>query len=318
VKQVRRLLKGFTAVVLALSLLSGTAFANHFVYIGADSRFQRSAWDKQENWVFYWWALSSTSMWWWADADLLTNTRTAVTNWRNAINMPFIEVGSAASADVTVVEDNSIGAFGMLDITAISSDSTRNVNWSYKGEAVIRNAGTAPVGGWQATIAHELGHFFGLHERYQDDGGSGSFCNAESTIMNSGSCANRPTTPSALDVSRVNGIYRTGDLLSMSSTTYWFWPNQLYVSWKDGSWGEYEHRLFFYRWNGSAWVQLGEVGHTGEIGMRNLSFADRTMARLFNRNSYGQPAGYYIVCGWTRYMQGTVGNWACSNYNWVS
>ena len=314
----KRLLAGLTAVVLTLSMLSSTALANHFVYLGDDSRFQRSGWSGDENWIFYWWALSSTSMWWWAESDLDAAATSATSMWNTATGMPFLKVSTQSSADVVVLEDNSLDAFGTMNMTAIVTDSTRNVNWMYKGEINIRNAGTAPVGGWGVTTAHEFGHAMGLHERYRDDGGSGSFCNAESTIMNSGSCDNRPTTPSSLDISRINGIYKTGDMLSMSSSAPWYLPGRLWVTWKDGSWGEYEHRVYLYRWNGSSWVYLADVSHTPETGMRQNSFSDRTISRIFARSDYGQAAGYYIACGWPRYMRGTVGNWACSNYSWVN
>lgn len=312
----RTLARGFVAAALALCLMASTAFANHKLYLGEDQNFQFGSWSGTENWVFYWWSASWSSMWWWAESDLDADSQTAANNWQNATGLSFYKVSTRDAADVAIIADNSLDAFGITELKAITTDATRNGNYSYKALVTIKNDGTTPQGGWQATITHELGHFMGLHERYRDDGGSGSFCNSESTIMNSGSCTNRPSQPSSLDIDRISGLYKTGEFLNMSTSSFWF-SNALFLSWKDGAWGEYEHRLFLYWWDGAQWIQIDSIGHTGQTGTRELSWNSHSLSRAFNRTSYGKPAGWYTVCGYPSFRYGTVGAWRCSNYSWV-
>ena len=315
----RPFLVQLAVAALTLSLFTGTGSAHHFAYLGEDTAFQDWRWSGVENYAFYWWSAASSSLWWWAESDLLANTQTAVNNWQSATGLPFYKAPSQATADLTVVEDNSLEAFGIVELTEVAADPGRNANYTYRALATIRNDGEKPVGGWQATIAHEIGHVIGLHEAYEDSGNEDeqdAFCNPQSTIMNSGSCANRPDKPSSLDISRVINLYQTGELLNLTTSSSWF-TSSLYTTWKDGAWGEYEHRLYLYYWDGTQWAMLDHVGHTAQTGTREMNWNTRTLSRTFTRTQYGKPAGWYMVCGFPIFRHGGAGTWRCSNYSWV-
>lgn len=315
----KTLSKIFRVLLVALLVIGSTPTplsAHHFVNLADDSRFQSGTWAGNENYVFYWWALTSSSLWWWAEPDLVAATQQAANNWTNSNGLPFLQVSTRSSADLEVVEDNSISAWAYISVTEIRS--ANGANYSYKGRAVIRNSPSDPVaapqGGWQGTITHEVGHFMGLHERYRDISDGSSFCNAESTIMNSGSCSNRPSAPSTLDRNRINAIWKGGNLLNMAASPS---GTSLSATWKDGAWGEYAHQMYFYYWTGSAWQIVNQVDHNTNIGMREVAYNTRTLTRAWNRTSYGKPAGWYTACGWSVHKYGGPGTWACAPSIWV-
>lgn len=113
----------------------------------------------------------------------------------------------------------------------------------------------------KATIVHELGHAYGLHERYNDK-------------------------------NRISALYKEGfyDL----QTASWNGTN-LVSTWKDQTWNEWSLHLLYYKWVGSSWIFRGTAEELVAVGVHQTT-TDRTITtRNAVKASWG--AGTYQVCG---------------------
>jgi hypothetical protein len=278
---------------LVFTFSVGSASANHYVWLIHDGNKQKSAFSGYEALISYWLMIGTYTYWTATDSTADTHGSTAIANWNNAI--PEVKFKRYDSyPDLTLsVNDNSCASTtgGCYKITEIYTDSTRDVNYSTKGEAISGSQGSDK----KNIFAHEIGHYFGFHEQYYDDGTKPKYtCNDNViTIMDSSNCDNLQG-PSSTDVSRFKNFLGYGyadniQALKVSSV-------ETDVTWKDRSHGENYYEAKWYKKNSDGTYSLQTTQtikeRTGLVaGINGIS--DRTI--IANRSDLSSGVTYKVV-----------------------
>ena len=133
---------------------------------------------------------------------------------------------------------------------------------------------TASHNGRVAVIAHEMGHAYGLADRYRHNPlmCNNTFVNypdGEKTIMDGAKratstvgwmhCDGIEGPATSTDVARVRNLYSKGSLKELTATTTRLEElsngesTGTKVSWEDAAWAEKEHRVRFYIHEDTGW-----------------------------------------------------------------
>ena len=137
-----------------------------------------------------------------------------------------------------------------------SSSVARNVNYLENATICIDSdtnfKSTDKYNGRVNAIAHEIGHVYGLTDRYFDNKKEnkdrvGECNDNEVTIMDAYNCDGIDKPQVKPDIARVKSLYSDGSLqnfiVTPSATTS---ATSTMVSWEDHSWAEKEHRIKYY------------------------------------------------------------------------
>jgi len=150
--------------------------------------------------------------------------------------------------------------------------------------------------GWRAMVAHELGHVFGLDERYFDDGTQPLFTcnNNETTIMDTaystGHC-DGIVSPQGLDKARAYDWYnmRSVPMGSIQNVSYQIF--RYYFT--DRNYAESNYAETVQRWDGAGtWVDVGWQNDNGVALAPCDDFQPCTLNDIFPVSG----SGYFRVC----------------------
>jgi hypothetical protein len=177
--------------------------------------------------------------------------------------------------------------------------------------------------GMRSTIAHELGHTFGLDEAYFE---ANFGCDYSSTsIMNTASINGRQVTggcngavgPSQSDVNDVQAFYvmastpyQPQNLTSLKGTT-----NSMVLYWNDASPTESFYNMFRYYWTGSSWHQYVAYPRPASVA-RGDSWVPSQLNETVTRPP-SLPVTWYLSC--MQMFNGIIGYryWFCFPYQWL-
>lgn len=344
-RRTKNIIINVVLIVLFLSVNLPTAEAHHYTYLVEDPIMQTSRSNLSDNWVLYkWWNYDVVK--WYADGGLYSEALNAIDLWRASTAMPDMlwEYWPAeATADLhfySGTHPDALDALGYtVPVTYVNRDPNGTPpypeNASYLG---IMNIwiNPNPPNPWtsesrQAQIAHEIGHLFGLNEKYiQRPDGQADCNNTELSIMDAVIAEANPMVhcdnilgPTQLDIKNArqywgkdyNGVKRADILFTgvgagpgAGSSTIGVWRT------KDLSWAENGHQVAWYWWNGSTWVMYHDEFFVDWIGAHFLT-DDRVLFRSIDRTQYPLAGpGAHMMCG-KPWFQGTgqFGNYRCSN-----
>lgn len=329
-----RLRRGVTALATTLGLVSAilglgvpAVFADHYEYLAADLSRQRPL-PRKQNFVNVWWAIDQYTAWW-ADADLEGDVAAVISAWQGAVPpLRWNQVGDPALADYQFLRDPGLcgGVPACHGVTDWDEWPVENAMYNKKGRIVVDPfTPFAPTAGRRGALAHEVGHAYGLHERYLDRPGESGCNNGEVTVMDDLRYEPGPgyyvhcdglEAPAAVDIDRV-GAYYSGRSPTWGKLTDWTATASGSVAtyrWHDLAWADWKHDLDFFYWDGLNWVYLGPGDHYEEIGVHRLT-EDRTHQQSRNRLDYGRPPGTYDLCGWASFRAfGEHGDWTCGPF----
>lgn len=307
--------KAFIAVLVGLGLILSTArdvSASHVTYTAEDPNNQLSGIQGTENYVFKWWAILSIALKWRADSEIHASVKTAITNWTTAIPSPYW-VDITESPDFGVEVDfraqtcpSPVPLAGCAIFDGFDFDPDRNASyWTHNTVYIDRNLSPDV----NRTIAHEIGHIYGLEEQYNGDTGGATSCNTRDTIMNAARCDSL-RGPTSFDISNVNAYWKQGLLPNMKAVangsvgTY---------TWNDAAWAEYYQQILWYYWNGTQWINYASLNGIANSGVHQKT-ENRTISQQVDRRIFNAPAGTHIACGRPYFIQADVyGSSVCSN-----
>lgn len=323
----KRLLYAF--IFGLLIVLPRVAKADHFEYLPQDpSYYNAVAGGDPEMWMYQDWYIYSiyqgADSWRWidwkADTAIRTEFAQAVSDWSNVDNALFIDWHDWRDANniaTTIDLEGKVGVCPGLTIPHAACFTVNSWTGVYPGGAYrwqtakiyvnLNNVLYVPQPGptWNSAakkqvIAHELGHAYGLHERYDDNNPAGFFCNgSESTIMdamvvsvNTWTHCDPISGPTATDQNRISTMYLGGSYNLQAAS--WNGSN-LVASWKDRTWSDWALNLEYRKWNGTSWVTMGTDNHLPFIAAHETP-ANRTIGTSKDVKSLW-GTGWYMVCG---------------------
>jgi hypothetical protein len=165
---------------------------------------------------------------------------------------------------------------------------------------------------------HELGHWVGIHEQYDDDA-TGLCTSVGPTVMNAassgGSHCQGITGPQAWDVTKAQAFWTGESLGSLSFQETTPTSRVLQIDWKDRYWAESDQFAWLWRWTlvGQQWqwviVQPAEKWYRNGIGFHQDSL-DRTMVWQWDLQQLGQSFPAYFI--------GYVSAYTVRNSQWSS
>lgn len=305
---------------------TGTARADHFSYIAAE-RNKQQAEPGTENWENVWWHFNEAT-YWSADANVDSDATAVVNAWAAAIApLRWNKVPGSSTSDYLFREDASVcgGVPGCHRVTLWYAWPPYDANFIQRGEIIIDPTFTyAPTAGRKGLLAHEVGHVYGLHERYLDSLGQSGCNSSETTVMddmhlnvlNQLVHCDGLEAPAAADTDRVASFWSKGQMVDWTASA-----NGSVGTWRwyDLGWAEHAQRLELWWWNGSSW-QYADVytDYYDRIGVHRLT-EDRQLSQSYNRSALGKPVGWYIVCGWPWFRSyGVWGTWTCGPYIYLN
>lgn len=217
----------FVSVMVMLFLIVGTVTANHFVYLVEDSARQPGG--TKANFVFFQWYAGAflpgdsyyKLRWAAQDATVKGYMDSAIAVWQTQDDSldidwhgwEYITGWPQSGANIRVYHGDCItvpAARACFIRQSWSTMGTQNAQFWHQADMYIRtnlNPGTTAVPSFfAASMAHEVGHSYGLHERYLE-GPPASCNNSESTIMDANKITGSP------------GVYDHCDSISGPTTT---------------------------------------------------------------------------------------------------
>lgn len=345
----KRILLIFLAAMVVTALFAQPAQAHHYLYQAERPICQDYGGlsPQTDNCVLVWWWWGETA-YWWADPNadggqFIQQVRTAVDNWKAKFTegyeqrLPLSETSSQSLSDIRFWLAPGLcgGSPGCFAVSAYENRSPPNgdekASYMKTVEVYLNSSiGWLSSGYRTKTIAHELGHIYGLGEVYDEDTNA---CDPDVTSIMDGNTTQGgyyvPCDivygPADLDAKRVKAFWggwdsgtpenlkRSEPISSAIGQGTW-----IITPWQDFAWAEQVHQMDWY-WSYSSsgpfnnWYRGETV--TNDIGVHFYT-APRTMRRDVDRADYPSvPAGSWsIVCGktWSVPFQ-RWGNTRCSN-----
>lgn len=169
---------------LALVIDVRSVHADHYEYTVLDpaKQFTPPSATRVKNFVQAWW-VSGFEMWWEAEPSLHAEASLVIANWMNAIPQLYWMENTNPDYMIRTSADSTecLGGLGCHRVLQWEEWAVEDAAYILKGEIIIitnpprQYAATAGISG---LLAHELGHAYGLHERYLDRQGE-SGCNPQ-------------------------------------------------------------------------------------------------------------------------------------------
>ncbi len=261
--------------------------------------------------------MSSGNLRWKADSQVRSKVEDAIEEWEDEID----ELGWSRVSrnwDIEFVYEDCDGMHAFYDVTDWDYDRTREARYWEEAKICIDSNFDWEGDGQLSAIAHEIGHAYGLHERYIDNRGAAR-CSSERTIMDTfrpnsgGRHCDGLTGPASNDVDRVEEIFEEGELEDSSTRLR---RTTLTFAWEDEAWGEDHHHLEYSYWNSSnsKWDLLESEDIEDFTGRHEDMEDPFTIADSNDLSRYNKGSGYYVACVWPYFKQyGTYGTSACSD-----
>lgn len=306
-------------ITILFMLVPMSANADHYVYLYADSNAQVGGGIKENGGTGRWYPYSIFGgsswnswrdiKWYTAHTDMRTDMRNAIGDWSTQDTSlgidwhPWTE-SSVESGSHVIGKPTSCpqtGYRGCIKVLSWSTMGTQNARYAFEME--LYTSRYLPPGYTFASnylrgvIAHEIGHIYGLHERYDDDVSQG--CGADDSIMNGGTTSGSVLThcsgiygPAAKDKIRISNFY-LGDNYTLKSATRV--GNFLNTTWTDKARSDYSLRLQYKKWNGFYYAYQGQADVFTDVGVYD-AIENRTIYGSYNvKDTWG--TGWYIICG---------------------
>ena len=327
----RRILCALVLVLVIGYAVPQPAAAHHSVYTAEDPSSQYWWPFGTENFVFYWWWMGSIGLWW-ADAGMSTPAQDAVAMWANKV--PQLVLWTASNENAADLRFRSyispwcLGKAGCMIVDVWEPRPIEDANYIYQATIYLDSNLNWDPQGKTAVTAHELGHFYGLNEQYDE---STELCNADVRSAMDGT-----TYDSNNKLVHCDGFVGPTDLDARRVRLYWgrWQPNDpdtfkradlpitgsgngtvATYRWRDMAWAENGHYLeFSYKNLSGQWVVYSSTPTYDFIGS-HMYTEDRMMGWVINRsNFFGVPAGQHRACAWAWFQPyGRWGTGRCSN-----
>lgn len=231
-----------------------------------------------ENTAFRFWSLEAGTASWYAHPSLRTQAASVVANWQTEVPfLPWLEVESGIE-NVTIRPENCGGFAACFNVLTFFPEPWRNANYLQAGEILI-DLNVIATQDIPHGLAHEVGHFYGLHERYDESGPS---CNGnEATVMDGLGCEQPiPTGPLTIDGERVRAFWRVGQGVSLTLSRS---GSSLVATWRDEAWSEARYVSTWHVWDEieARWELAATYHLTYQAGVH------RTMEDRAIQNTHG-------------------------------
>jgi len=331
-------MKKYLAVPLTLTiasalflLLAGPLYSYHTLWTAQST--QQNPPTDYENFNFYHWATnlnpSADDLWWWVqDSALQSDVSTVVQNWSSAIPQLTWMAGDQYTWDVKFKYGTCGDPLGVACtvFTTWYYDINKDANYWLKAEVKVVSGVNFSPSGRRGALAHEVGHLYGLDERYLHPPGYSYGCNNNSGNLE---VMDGMITNQSGQVVHCDGLEGPDSSTDDWRATY-YWSSGRFIyygplpanggyaaTWQleDRAWAEYEHELHFYWWNGSKWVQYRWWDRIQDVGTE-YEYEAKIINVTVDRRDYPVVTGpgWHVVCGWPWYLKfNTVGDWVCSD-----
>jgi len=320
-----------TAALLTIGLVtiailtSKSVFADHFIWTAADTNAQWSSEEGYESFAFRNWTTilnpaGDDMLWWVIDSELESDFEAAFGDWESAISELTWAEGNENNWNMSIeLEDCSAGV-ACANILEWEYDGDREVNYWWRFYIYVDPDAHFDTGGLQAAISHEIGHAYGLADRYvHSPPGCSSYGSPE--IMD----GMVSTTQGLVHCDGITGPYSTTDVLRaelfFSDGQYDYLSPYFCCSgygavfgWEDYVWAEYEFELHFFWWNGAQWVEYLWDDNIYQVGT-HYAYNPGYIEYLIDRRDYEEVtgAGWHVLCGYAWFTKfNSTTDWECS------
>lgn len=338
---------------------AGSLFSDHFDILNLDPSFQRKHIAGYENWVQWNWILGRDVKWW-----LATNKgksgfavaeeiiEDAISEWTKAIpELRWTKDQSDFDLLFTVAYTDHgsrcvEAAIGTYNPLTFIKGGIRSANYPERSEICVSFPKWSTDKWRKGLLLHEIGHVYGLHEKYVDrdkngDGREDRGCgDGPDSAMDTYSfdenyeserCDNPDAPiPTKTDIANVRVLYQFGSLFDIRGEPN---LNTATFTWKDGAWGEHHHEIHYYYWidNEGGWVHFDQRVVVNDIGLhKDMETTDppivatpiviRDRAVSLREHAEDNPnvrlpdTSWYTACGrpYFRSFQ-QYGTWKCGN-----
>lgn len=166
------------ALVVALVVIAtaavGVILANHFEYAVEHPESEIESLDGYENWIMYNWAVENKNIVWKADAAIENDVAESIGNWEDVFSdLGWATSTSANDVNVDFVHRDCKGPPGKISVSPNRSAWAQVGDANYLDKVTIcvnsneQFVNTSSHNGRVATISHEIGHVYGLEDRYR-------------------------------------------------------------------------------------------------------------------------------------------------------
>ena len=271
------------ALVVIAAIAVGVILADHLEYAVEHPESEIDSLYGYENWVMYNWAVENEDVVWEADADIENDVAEAISHWKGAFGeLGWATTTNASDVNVKFENDPRCGTVGKLKVQKDASSwlSVGDANYLNKVTICVDSTrqfvNTSSHNGRVATIAHEIGHVYGLEDRYRHGIGCNNFTSrsdpGEVTIMDAvrqaagatriEHCDGLDGPATSTDVARVRTLYSKGILPGLTATTTGHKSlsngkaTGVTISWEDAAWAEKEHHIKLFIYESTGWRQF--------------------------------------------------------------
>ena len=340
----------FVALILASFIfLSNVPVveAHHYIYFSEDPLNQKPDWPGVENGVFLKWATTNLPVKYYAEPNLSNDVSAVFLNWYVAVPLGWQGTINPAEADLFFYESQAPCGIasndGCYDPYVFDYGYPHNASYTYKARIYIKPG--LPY--QRAQIAHELGKFYGLHNRFIDNSDSPTTNPSELSVMDI-PLNDQLQGPSQVDKTRVRAFWGKhdtyqrngypndpfewpkGDLAITGITFQDYNPPFKYIAafkWRDLAWTEQVQQMgaywgyYDYPQNRIIWdntpfyenAHMADIGLNFYLGAYRVDLGDKFMEDNIIPRDF-KPAGYVMLCG-KPYFPGVIdwGSFRCSN-----